>query len=466
MKFFRIPAALFAAAMLLSVLLTGAVSAATEETEAGQPIISSSFDPVAAVGREYGNAPYSHGQHQTRIVSTDTGVYMVILTGNSDSDDFHSNIYNFSVIRVTPEGETQLLYEDKVYGTSTTAVIMADADGNIWIYSGWTTPNFLISLNVWCYDVSTGEITLYNDCQKVKGGGGYSAATIDGKVGHIYAFLSGDLYFSWCEFDIETKQWQKAQSVKTGTRYCYHFAYGDGKGGFYVVNERDVSTMGVQSNIDGLRVSDALSTYRSRKIDAGFLWDEGHLIHVPDANKNEMDCRIIMPVIFDVENGCYPNWTNVKNDLILDEETGLLYVLVNYDDNVEPGIVDHIFVYDTQNDLALVSHQEISFLQGQNAAYYHRFFTDTAGNLWLIVLNDADAHCEIWRGCGEHKDDFRLVYDGELPGLDMGGTFLLTSSRGGSTPSDVTYCISYYCSSYRFFSIDFAALRAFAGIAG
>ena len=464
MKHIRILAFVLAI-LTLSVCAFG-VSAA-ETTASLSSIVSNVYDVVAAAGKELGDSPSGHGQNQTRIVAAESGVYMALLTGDSFTDTESGTIaYEVSLIRRTPDGETQLLFTDTIVGTSTTATAMVDKDGNIWVYSGWSEQSGLFNMNVWNYDVATGNIERYQSRQKAKGGG-YSVSIIDPACGKIYAVCCGDLYFTWCPFDIATKSWGKILSVRTDMRYCYHFGYGDGKGGFFIVNERDAANNNVFSNIDGVRVSDAMDTYRSRKINAGYMWDEGNLFYVPNAEEKELVHQVIAPAIYDVEKGVYPNWTNAQNDMFYDAATGLVYVASSFDDNEVAGHLNHIYVFDANNNFALVSHQILPFLMGENSTYSLRFYMDLQGNLFLMVTNGHDAYLEIWQGTGLDKDEFRLVYDEKIAAnFSSGDTILVAGSRGGSIPSDVCHTIMTYGGTWYYFDIDFAVIREMAGIAG
>ena len=465
MKTIRILSLALAVATLLGLSVGVCSASAADSTPTSASIVSNVYDVVGAAGKEIGDVPSSHGQNQTRIVAAESGVYMALLTGDSVTDkESGAPAYEMSLIRRTPDGKTELLYSEMIIGTSTTATAMVDKDGNVWLYSGWAEMSGLFVMNVWNYDVATGTIEKYQSKQKAKGGG-YSIAVIDPAYGSIYAIFCGDLYFSWCAFNIETKEWAKIQSVRTNQRYCYHFGYGDGKGGFFIVNERDVANGDVFSNLEGVRVAEAMRTYRSRKIDAGYMWDEGNLFYIPNALEKDYTRIVITPVIYDVEKGVYPNWTNGHNDLFYDAVTGLVYVACAYDDNEVPGHLNHIYVLDANNNFEMVSHKVLPYLQGEDSSYFHRFYQDNEGNLWLMLTNGNDAYLEIWQGTGELKDDFRLAYNEKIAdSFSYGDSILVAGSRGGSIPSDVARGIMRYRDTWFYMDIDFAALRVKVGL--
>ncbi len=447
--------------LTLSSCAFGSSAAETTATGAMSGIVSDPIDTMTKDGIFIGSGvPSSHGQNQTRLVHVSSGSYLGVLTGEETSEDDVGVTYEFSIIRVNPSGEVELLYTGKTHNNSSTITMMADKDENVWFYTSWATQSGLFVYNVWEYEVATGEITQYSSAQKVKGGGGKPVSVIDPEAGKIYAVQGGKFYFSWCAFDIATKTWGKSQSQKTDAMYAYTFGYGDGKGGFYIVNERADANDLIFCNIDGMRVSDAMKQYRSRKIDADYMWDQGNLIYVPDANEKDWDPRVITPVVYDVENGVYPNWSNAYNDLIFDEANGLMYVACCYADNGEPGIKNHIFTIDMNDDRKVINDQVLPYLCGDDFEYFHRFYMDAEGNLWLILTNGHDNYMEIWQGTGTNKTDFKLVYNERLPGnISDGDALIAATSRGGSIPSDTAHVIIEFRGIWYYMTIDFAALR-------
>ena len=433
--------------------------------------VSKPFDALAPAGLSIGDVPSAHGNNQTRIAVAPSGVYLGVLTGDKWSEPGLGAGYTMSLVKVSSDGTAEQLFSDAIFGTSTTATIMVDKAGDIWLYSAWANANGGIDFTVWHYNVGTGETEKFTAPKKPKGNSwGYSVAVMDAELGKIYGVITGGVgtaaFFGWCPFDIETKEWGPANSVRCDARYCYHFGYADGKGGFFVVNDRDAENYDVESNIPGMRVADAMKQLRSRKGAANYVWDEGHLIYIPDAYGKEWENMIIDPAEYDVEKGVYPNWVNNNCDVILDKETGYLYVLGVQDDNGIPGIVDWLFVYDVNDHFRLVEKKTVSFLMGPNATYFHRFYLDAAGKLYLVLTADSEHWLEIWMADGEAPySDFRLVYEQDFyEGLGKSNARVMISAteRNNSVRFDTGSFILSTGGSWYYFTIDFAALRTSA----
>lgn len=465
MKLKKTLSLVFSVLMIATLVGCAFISSAEETAPVSdtKPIITDPIAVLAPFGKETGDVPTGHGQNQTRMVTVSTGTYIGVMNGYQTTVDDAGVTYPFSIIRINPDGTSQLIFDDFAHNGGGTVTMMADKNENVWVYTGWGTQSGKAYFNVWRIDTKTDEVTLFQSVQKTKGTGGKMVAFIDPEYNHIYAVHSASPFFGWCAFDIGTETWEKALYVKVGNGVCYHFAYGDGKGGFYCVHERDDANDNVFCNIEGMRVSEAMKTYRSRSINAGYMWDEGLLYYVPNAEVNELISTPLTECIYDVENGCYPNWTNASNDLFYDYSTGLMYAGINYLDNGVPGNKNHVFVIDINHDREVISDQMLPFLYGDDFAYNHRFYQDLEGNLWLMITNQRDGYIEIWKGEGELKKDFRLVYNEMLPGnFSTVYNVICSTNRSGSIPSDIAHIMIQQNSDWYYMEIDFAALREMA----
>ena len=87
-----------------------ASAAETTATGAMSGIVSDPIDTMTKDGIFIGSGvPSSHGQNQTRLVHVSSGSYLGVLTGEETSEDDVGVTYEFSIIRVNPSGEVELL---------------------------------------------------------------------------------------------------------------------------------------------------------------------------------------------------------------------------------------------------------------------------------------------------------------------------------------------------------------------
>ncbi|MBQ3791577.1 MAG: hypothetical protein II797_00580, partial [Clostridia bacterium] len=241
-----------------------------------------------------------------------------------------------------------------------------------------------------------------------------------------------------------------------------------------------------QSNIEGLRVSEAVKTYHSRQIDANFIWETAHILYIPNAEVEAAYDYTLVPSSMDVEKGLYPNDYNSENDLFWDKETGLLYVIATVDDNGDYGRVKHLFVMDTNQPAAeeqlgleapfkIVYHTDLRFLYGFNTQYFQHFYKDTEGNLYLIAVSNNSSEIEIWKAESAtdpsagfrlvHTEPFRGYADASKRTINVYGMIIATN-RNNSVTGDQAHLITYWTDVNHWFhyTVDFAALRAILGI--
>lgn len=465
---------LLLALLTASALLVFSASADEGGSAASASVFSESFDVIAAAGTYIGDVPAMHGNQQTRLVNVSSGTYLGVLTKDNILDHKEGPAgpsYEMSLIHISPDGQTtELLYTEMVYGTSTTVTIMADKDEDIWLYSGWANDMGSIDFNVWHYDVSEKTIDKYLGRKKPKGNNfGYSIALMDADLGKIYGIMStgassGYGYFTWCAFDIETKEWGTAYSFKEDHHFAYEYGYPDNNGGFYVVCERYGANYDFMSNIPDLRVSEAMTKFRSRNENANFMWDEGHLIHVLSADGADYENFVIEPAVYDVEKGVYPCWLNSCCDLIEPRGTDYAFVLGAPEDNGAVGSFNTLYVYDKANGYEKIASAAAPSIYG-SMYHLHRFFQDAEGNIYLmIVTEDSGAYMEFWRVTFENGEiSFRLVTDEKIPGSLANkksiSVFFNNTSRANSVPSDICYMIIASGGTYHYVTADFSVIR-------
>jgi len=403
----------------------------------------------------------NHGANQNRVVSVSSGMYLGVML--EPKDDYTNEEVQATIIRVNADGTADLIYKDFIADGSTTVTIMADKNEDIWMYSGWTDGKYLY-FKVWQYDVSENKTTAFETVQATRGddgGYGYSTAVIDPGNQKIFALApGGDVpgWFCWCEFDMVTKEWLPYKTVQTPYRYCYNHAYPDGAGGIVLVGERDILNRSVESNIPGLSVLDAMKKYRSRGVDADYMWDELYLIHIPDPAVESLVEVELEGATYDVEAGLYPN---IKNngfgDTFLDSN-GNLHTLYTTDDDGIAGMYMNHKIYDISEGLKEIYSNRISFLYGDNTAYGARMFEDLEGNVYILASpHRAKSQIEVWKATDDLNTQYKLVHNEFLQGVGDrdGGGMILANNRNNSTPSNTASFIVDLGTWYAF-TIDLA----------
>ena len=473
--------------VLLTALLLPLLSVAgIAETEA--PVVGNFNQAFTDFGFQTGSAT-THGNNQTRIAYTSSGVYITYPTDDflSEYDPYaklnlSGSHYVLYVIR--PDGSTKVLIEDSFFytGAGTTTNVMVDKNEDIWVVTSWDEGSKHYPLIAWHYDVSEDTVTKYDEVGFVAKGGmlGKPYAIMDTVNNKIYVVVYAIPGFvEWTTFDIETKTWEKnLKRSKVPWSCCYHFGYADGKGGFYIVSTRTVDHGNTPSNIEGMSVLDAINKYQNRvAIDAGQVWDETYLVYVPDASVEEAYYASFGAAVYDVENGLYPNMVVRESDVYLDEDTGLFYVLRQEQDC--DGLFGYhmmLYIFDTNgrvgelandNIFPLICKKEISFSYGIGVHYFPCMVKDMAGNLYIVTGTERYGEVEIWRAVDEIGSEYEFVYTGactvayDREQYDQWNAMIVANNRNNSTPSDTVYFLySGGGGTWESFSVDFAALRA------
>jgi len=430
-------------------------------------IISEGIDALKLAGMTT-NSKGNWGAHQTRYVSTSHGKYLGVYLDIPFDYNVGSEWSMVTLIRVNDDGSCEKVYTDYWVGGESSVSVMVDKEEDIWMYAGYADGDFLDAA-VWHYDVSEGSITTYRTQQRVGKFGDASAAykkstsVIDPENGKIYGILTyGNVpaWFGWVEFDIETKEWQPYLVSEIEANVHYNYSYADGNGGFFTVAERCTQVLAAKSDIEGMYVSEAIRTFRSRSFDAGDVWDELYLIHVPDPAVNDFELIVVDKADYDVKNGIYPGQNNMFNDVLIDSR-GNVHVLYTTTDDGTPGIRKNHKIYDLSDNFKLLYEGEVSFLYGANMEYGNRLYEDLAGNVYIIAAScAAKSQIEIWKATDDLKSQFVLVHNEYLRGMGntIGtGAFILAHSRGNSKPSNIAHIAVPMNDSWYTFEIDLTA---------
>ena len=475
----RVMSALLVLLIIVPVLMTGSFEAyAKNEDVSGYAagsneeldVISGGINALKLAGLTTSSTG-NWGAHQTRYVTTSSGKYLgVELETPVDYIVNGERWYYAVLVRINDDGSCDKLYTDFYVGGQAALSLMVDKEEDIWMYSGDADGHFL-DANIWHYDVSADQVTNYKTQQRVgkfgEDGASYKKSTpvIDPENGKIYAILTvGNVpgWFGWCEFDIETKEWQPYQAAEIPANVHYNYSYADGNGGFFTVAERCTQVIATKSDVEGMKVSDAQRIFRSRDKDAGDVWDQLCLIHVPDPSVPDFELIIVEEATYDVRNGLYPTQMNAHNDVFVDSNGNFHVLYLSHDDG-KPGYHKYHKIYDPSDNFKLLYSGAISFLYGPNAEYDGRFFEDTEGNFYILASScNATSQIEVWKATDDLNSQFELVHNEELTGISDNrgtGSFIVANSRGNSTTGDIANIAVSRDGTWYVYEID---LRPFA----
>ena len=470
-------------ALLTALLLPLLSVAGIAETEA--PIVDHFSKAYSEFGLGMGYA-WNHGNNQTRIAYTSSGIYITCPTDDFDLEyDPYTKQEQYGshcvMYVVKPDGSKKILIQDSLFQVDmgTTTNIMVDKNEDIWVVTSWDEGSKHYPMIAWHYDVSEDKVTKYDEVGFVAKGGmlGKPNAIMDAVNNKIYlvVFATPKLV-EWTTFDIETKTWEKnLHRASAPCSCCYHFGYPDGKGGFFFVTSRTMDNLNVQSNIEGMNVQDAMNKFQNRmSMDVGQVWDETYLFYVPVASGTEVYRYDFGSAQYDVEKGIYPLVKNRQSDVYYNETTGLFYALRQEQDCGTVGLRMMLYVFDTkgrQGDLAdgnvfpLVCKKEVTFGYGTGVNYFPRMVKDLEDNLYIVVATERAGEIEIWRAVDDIGSEFEFVYscgvnenyDREL--YSEWRSLISATNRNNSMASDTIYFLYEDGSGWESFSIDFAALR-------
>ncbi len=479
-------AAVFLVAALL-LPLSSSVGAKAEE----KAVLGNLNQAYSEFGWKMGMAS-NHGNNQTRIAYTSTGVYISCPTEDFDSGlDPYCNknlpYTNFVLYVVRPDGSVKLLVEDKLFmvAAGTTTNVMVDKNEDIWVVTSWDEGSGFYPLIAWQYDVSEDTTHKYEILGYYNRGSDYGKPlsimdAVNNKI-YVVAFCGYQRLASgrvmWTTFDIETKTWEKnITCVKVPCGCCYEFGYADGKGGFFFVTSRTVNNEAIPTNIEGMSVQQAMSQFKNRRsYDVGQCWDETYLYYVPDASGNTILSQCFGDAAYDVENGVYPLVINRSSDAFYDETTGLFYVLrLEQDCGGFIGLREMLYIFDTGhlegektdgNIFPMICQKEISFSYGSGVNYFPHVVKDAEDNLYIVVATEQAGEIEIWRATDQIGSEYEFVFSGNLSPAYRKGDYsewrslIAGTNRNNSMKSDLVYFLYDGGKPWESFSVDFAVLR-------
>jgi len=470
----RISVLLFVLPLLATTVLSGCAVAYGEDHMAAYAfvpdedltVISEGIDTFLLSGIE-AKSLGNHGANQTRVVSVSSGTYMVVLTESSIKyETSGEQRYTTVLIRLNPDGSAEKIYEDYLTTAAMAFSLMADANEDIWLYAGWGSNSYL-NFKLVHYDVSENRITNYETQQRQNQGDdgsgyAYSTSMMDAEHGKIYGIINAGSvpgWMAWCEFDIEKREWQSYKTVALPNKSCYQYSYPDGNGGFITVAIRDIMDQDGMTDAEGYDAEEAAKELRSRDKDAGDLWDQLYIFHIPDPSVAELERIPVEEADYDVRNGLYPTVGTGYMDTLVDSN-GNLHVLYSMEDDGIPGNYKFHKIYDISDGFKLLCENELVFLYGSNCLYETRLYEDLSGNVYILASPaKVRSQIEVWKATDDLNSQFALVHNEKLEGMgDTNGTtcFILANSRGNSNPSDIASFIVSKNDTWYAFTIDLA----------
>lgn len=401
---------------------------------------------TASVGDTLG--PHStHGGNQNRVCRANGATYACVLTDKDKRDDYGG----LSLIQIKDDGTITRLVNTDARGANVngvTGTVMADADGNIWAYSGWDDYNTSFETHLWFYDThkDDGTVEEFVDKQVFSFGNsaGYSVASLDAARGKVYATISGGLtpgFLTVKPFDIATRTWGKMTAYKLPSRAQYIDGFPNTKGGLLAVGNRGPSFRVTICNT-GETVATAIDRLHNQKVYNNYTFDSVYLINIEDPDTDEkissnVSVIDVDPPVYDVERGLYPQVNHYwQGDVYMDSHNYLHVFYSNDDNNGTYG--DHLLLktFDVANGLKELGSGELDFLYGFNAGGSGHWFEDTQGRLWMIASENS-GKLEAWLADDELGTSFTFIYEFDLPNLRGQGSVHICNARNNSDPSDI-----------------------------
>ena len=377
-----------------------------------------------------------HGWHETRVVRTEYGTYVVFAQDErlGDSYEAYSStpenptwntevIGKFYLVKITSDGFKKVLEgEFPVHAGSCAPNVLAGNDGMLYVttfsddkdtYYGsldrTQNPPFTKEgafLTVYEFDTKT-DTLIHSEHEVLEfkkigvHGYGYYQPILDRENGKIYALFTGGLcpgYFSWFIYDLETHKWEPTNYlVETTYRCSYFHAYADGKGGIFFVAQANPHTEEIEKHYNN----------EIKFMSTGYVFDSLYLYRIPSMYEEEY-----------VEDGLYvPDYRDRKtfpdNGGLIQpahaahytggvsyiDSQGYLYVFYEY---ANPKKSSYMYVvYDTNKldadgkFVKVRNNKDISFKTKSNCAYQFAMTETMDGELYLIAIDTTPKEAEL-----------------------------------------------------------------------
>lgn len=412
----------------------------------------------------------SHGGNQTRILTTSHGVYAAYIVEGSVEVGGMTH-HKYALVKFDTDGCT-VIHEGYFFINSNSPYIMADKDENIYVVCGSKKPQ------IWKYDHVSGEVTEYgDDWYRKYEGYGYTLGFIDNFTNNIYVvFCTGDKIgsFTIIRFDLDTCEFNGEYTFKLQEgRHCYLFGFADGKGGFFLVGQRDISL-----GATGFR-----KYFTGNDYWAQYVWDEIRIFAFETDENND----IVRAGTYEVDTAEYVQETKlfVQNtyyrdgDIFVDNAGNIHVFYLNICDNGIAEIVQRHKVYNSSYE---VIYDEALHLDERFLSNEIKMHQSSDGTYYLVVMpkilppedgtvltryDDAehinikyDTMVQIYRS--EDGFEFTEIYEKTFDGEKWAPYHISASQpRNGSTYNNkLELMISpYYGNRWYYLTVDFNAIE-------
>ena len=389
-----------------------------------------------------------HGWHESRIVRTQYGTYVVFAQDERFGAEYPSagSGYNafvwgkFYLVKITSNGFEKVLEgEFPVHGGSCAPNVLAGEDGKIYVttfsddkdtYYGSLvnpgTPSAAFTAEaafLGVYEFDTKTDTLLTKAIEVipyakigVHGYGYYQPIVDTASGKVYALYAGGEvpgYLCWFIYDIASGQWEeKSYIVEIDHRNAYFHAYPDGNGGIFFVTEGIPPTWAVEKAYGNV----------FKFTNNGYLWHSLYIYTIPNmyeekANKvqtiyepdylnrrkfPEVGKSNGLPIIDVASAGHYEGGTTYL------ASNGYFYVIYKYSD---PSATQYMYaIYDSKNNFEPIKSKSLQLINTAankigSADYQFTISESLDGDVYFTAINSKknEAELEIY------KFDFSLA---------------------------------------------------------
>ncbi len=376
-----------------------------------------------------------HSGHQTRICRSAYGTYLALVTNQG------GGMNELSIVKKEGEASFQTIYKTQFPMDTSSANVLCDGDGHVWVFVIPVDKTFhgdheRAWLAAYHIEPKTDVVTEYKRVIDFAfpspHGYGYSQPMYEPVHNKVLAIFSGGDkpgHLSWFTFDITTRTWDDQNLwIETDYRYCYHYLYPNGKGGFYLVTERDI-----QKESAGF----------PEITHANYSWDALELFEVFDILHPEHAHVSVQPVPEEkIGQNLYPVVANNSEGDVFLDKNGILHVIyaIRYYRLPSGKTMEKELWHKAFRGLECVYEGKMEY-QGECSGRMHQG-KDGRHYIYAVRSGGPRSGVEIWRALDAEGFRYELyaakafAEEGKRSGIITGDV------RNGSIQDGITDCIS------------------------